>query len=109
LVVSADVPPQDGETNEQCQERENANAATTVQRQQNSPLLPQAQINNQVNNRLTSDKQMTTPVNNHLRHQLLLSSDNTMTNLAPTEYVQETSSGTLNALALKFTSLQKPT
>jgi hypothetical protein len=26
LVVSADVPPQDGETNAQCQERENANA-----------------------------------------------------------------------------------
>jgi hypothetical protein len=30
LVVSADVPPQDGETDEQRQERENANAARTV-------------------------------------------------------------------------------
>jgi hypothetical protein len=34
LVVSADVPPQDGETDAQCQERENANAAQAVQRQQ---------------------------------------------------------------------------
>jgi hypothetical protein len=30
LVVSTDVPPQDGETDEQSQERENANAAKTV-------------------------------------------------------------------------------
>jgi hypothetical protein len=34
LVVSADVPPQDGETNVQRQERENANAALAVRRQQ---------------------------------------------------------------------------
>jgi hypothetical protein len=34
LVVSADVPPQDGETDEQCQERENANAVRAVRRQQ---------------------------------------------------------------------------
>jgi hypothetical protein len=33
LVVSADVPPQDGETDEQRQERENANAARAVRRQ----------------------------------------------------------------------------
>jgi hypothetical protein len=31
LVVSADVPPQDGETDTQCQERENANAARRQQ------------------------------------------------------------------------------
>jgi hypothetical protein len=30
FVVSADVPPQDGETDEQRQERENANAARAV-------------------------------------------------------------------------------
>jgi hypothetical protein len=30
LVVSVEVPPQDGETDEQRQERENANAATAV-------------------------------------------------------------------------------
>jgi hypothetical protein len=34
LVVSADVPPQDGETNTQHQERENANAAQAIRRQQ---------------------------------------------------------------------------
>jgi hypothetical protein len=34
LVVSADVPPQDGETDTQRQERENANAARAVRRQQ---------------------------------------------------------------------------
>jgi hypothetical protein len=34
LVVSANVPPQDGETDEQRQERENANAARAVRRQQ---------------------------------------------------------------------------
>jgi hypothetical protein len=34
LVVSADAPPQDGETNEQRQECENANAARAVRRQQ---------------------------------------------------------------------------
>jgi hypothetical protein len=34
LVVSADVPPQDGETDAHCQERENANAARAVRRQQ---------------------------------------------------------------------------
>jgi hypothetical protein len=34
LVVSVDVPPQDGETDEQQQERENANAARAVRRQQ---------------------------------------------------------------------------
>jgi hypothetical protein len=72
-------------------------------------LLLQAQVNNQVNNRLTPDKPMTTPINKHLWHQLLLSSDATMINLAPTEYVQETSSGTLNVMALKFTTFHKPT
>jgi hypothetical protein len=34
LVISADVPPQDGETNEQRQERENANASRAIRRQQ---------------------------------------------------------------------------
>jgi hypothetical protein len=34
LVVSADVPPQDGETDAQRQERENANAARAVRRKQ---------------------------------------------------------------------------
>jgi hypothetical protein len=34
LVVSADVPPQDGETDEQRQEHKNANVAQAVRRQQ---------------------------------------------------------------------------
>jgi hypothetical protein len=34
LVVSADVPPQDGETDTQRQEHENANASRAVRRQQ---------------------------------------------------------------------------
>jgi hypothetical protein len=34
LVVSTDVPPQDGETDEQRKERENANAARAIRRQQ---------------------------------------------------------------------------
>jgi hypothetical protein len=52
---------------------------------------------------------MTTPVNMHLRHQPPLSSDVTTINLTLTDYVPETSSGTLNAIALKFTTLHKPT
>jgi hypothetical protein len=75
----------------------------------NSLLLPQVQVNNQFSNSLTQDKPTTTPVNKQLRHQLLPSSDATMINLAPTEYVQASSSGTLNATALKFTTLHKPT
>jgi hypothetical protein len=34
LVVSADVPPQDGETDEQCVEHENANANRVARQQQ---------------------------------------------------------------------------
>jgi hypothetical protein len=34
LVISADVPPQDGETDAQCQERENAKAARSIRRKQ---------------------------------------------------------------------------
>jgi hypothetical protein len=71
----------------------------------NSLLLPQVQVNNH----LMSDKPTTISVNKRLQHQLLPSSDATMIKHAQTEYVQETSSGTLNATALKFTTLQKPT
>jgi hypothetical protein len=75
----------------------------------NSLLLPQVHVNNQFSNLLTQDKPTIMLVNKHLRHQLLPSSDATMVNLAPTEYVQASSSGTLNAMALKFTTLHKPT
>jgi hypothetical protein len=73
-----------------------------------SLLLPQGQVSNQFNNRLTPDKPMTTLANKHLRHQLLLSSNATMINLAPTDYVQETSSRTMNTMTLKYTTLHKP-
>jgi hypothetical protein len=71
--------------------------------------LPQAQANNQVKNRSMPVRSTTTLGNKHLRHQWLLSSDATMINLAPTEYVQETSSGTSNEMASKFTTLHKLT
>jgi hypothetical protein len=34
MVVSADIPPEDGETDEQCVERENANAVGAARQQQ---------------------------------------------------------------------------
>jgi hypothetical protein len=70
-----------------------------------SLLLPQVRANN----RLTPDKSMTTPVNKHLRHLRLLSSNVMMIHLVPTAYVQETSLGTLNETASKFTTPCKPT
>jgi hypothetical protein len=71
-------------------------------------LLPQVEVNNQFHNRLTPDKSMTTLVNKYLRHHLLLSSDSMMIHLVATDYVQETSSGTLNMTASKFTTLRIP-
>jgi hypothetical protein len=53
--------------------------------------LSQVQVNNQVNNRPTPDRSMTTPSNKHLWHRPPLSSGVTTTNIAPTEYVPETS------------------
>jgi hypothetical protein len=49
------------------------------------------------------------PGNKHLRHQLPLNSDATMIHLVPTAYMQETSLGTLNAMAMKSTTRRKPT
>jgi hypothetical protein len=63
----------------------------------------------QVNNRSTPDRSMTTSGNKHLRHRLPLSSDAMTINIAPTDYVPETSSGTLSVMALKFTTILKPT
>jgi hypothetical protein len=53
LVVSTDVPPQDGETYEQHQERENATLPELFGDNKSSLLLPQVQVHNQFNNRLT--------------------------------------------------------
>jgi hypothetical protein len=109
LVVSADVPPQYGETDEQRQERENAMLLELFDDNKRSLLLPQVQANNQANNRSMRDRSMPAPGKKHLQHQLPLSSDATMTHLVPTDYVQETFSGTLNAMASKFTTPRKPT
>jgi hypothetical protein len=85
----------------------NANSART-------PLLPELFDNNkslplllqvQVNNWLTPDKLMTTSGNKHLR---LLRSDVMMIHLVPTAYMQESSLGTLNTMALKSTTRRKP-
>jgi hypothetical protein len=54
-------------------------------------LLSQVHVNNQVNNRSMPDRSMTTPGNKQLRHQLPLSSNATTINLAPIDYVPETS------------------
>jgi hypothetical protein len=53
-------------------------------------LLSQVHDNNQVNNRSTPDRSMTMPGHKHLWHQLPLSSDATTINLAPIDYVTET-------------------
>jgi hypothetical protein len=68
-------------------------------------LLPQVQVNNHS----TPDRSMITLGNKHPRHRPPLNSDATTINIAPTEYVPETSSETLSMMALKFTILLKPT
>jgi hypothetical protein len=105
LVVSANVPPQDGEIDEQHQEHENANAARAVRRQQE--LVAAAQV--QATNRLMPDKSPPMPGNKHLRHQLLLSSDGMMIHHVPTDCVRETSSGTSSVMDSKSTTHHKPT
>jgi hypothetical protein len=69
------------------------------------PLLLQVQDNNW----LMPDRSITTSGNKHLQHQRLLSSDAMMIHLVPTVYVQETSLGILNTMALKSTTRRKPT
>jgi hypothetical protein len=70
-----------------------------------SLLLPQVQANN----RSTRDRSTPTLGNKHLQHLLLLSNDVMMIHLVPTNYEQETFSGTLNAMASKSTTRRKPT
>jgi hypothetical protein len=109
LVVSTDVPPQMEKKMSNAKSVRTPTLPELSDNSKRSLLLPQAQVNNQVNNRLMPVRSTTMSGNKHLRHQLLLSSDTTMINLTPTEYVQDTSSRTLNATALKFTTLHKPT
>jgi hypothetical protein len=109
LVISVDVPPQDGETDEQRQERENANAAIVVRRQQEiAAAAPGA--GQQLGQQPLNVKQVNANARNkHLRHHLPLNSGATMTHLVPTDYMHETSSGTSSATDLKFTTRRKPT
>jgi hypothetical protein len=56
LVVSTDVPPQDGETDEQHQERENANAARAIHRQQELATTVPSAGQQPLNARQVNDK-----------------------------------------------------
>jgi hypothetical protein len=83
-----------------------------------TPTLPELLVGNknslllsqvQVNNHSTPDKLMTMLGNKHLRHQPPLSNDGKTINLVPIIYAPETSLGTLSEMALKSTTLDKPT
>jgi hypothetical protein len=89
LVVSADVPPQDGETDEQRIERENANAARATRRQQELAVAAPA-AGQHVGNigQGASNQPAATSGHKHLQLQQLL---NNATNLAKTACVPETS------------------
>jgi hypothetical protein len=99
------VSPQDGETDEQRQERENTNAARAVRRQKELAVAAQVQANHQ----LTPVKSTPTSGNKHLRHQLPHNSDAKIIYLVPTDCVQETSSGISSVTDSKFTIHRKPT
>jgi hypothetical protein len=105
LVVSTDVPPQDGETMNNAKSARMPTPPEQFSDKKSSPLPPQVQVNN----RLTPDKSTTTPINKYLRHRLLLSSGATMIHLVPTDCVKETFSGILNATASKSTTLHRAT
>jgi hypothetical protein len=83
LVVSTDVPPQDGETEEHCMERENANAARATHQQQELAAAAPAAGQTQ----LMLGKAMTTSDNKHPQPHQTLSS----VNLVQTACVLETS------------------
>jgi hypothetical protein len=99
------VSPQDGETDEQRQERENTNAARAVRRQQELAVAAQVQANHQ----LMPVKSTPTSGNKHLRHQLPHNSDAKIIYLVPTDCVHETSSGISSVTDSKFTIHRKPT
>jgi hypothetical protein len=109
LVVSTDVPPQDGETDEQRQERENANATRAVHRQQDLaavvPAAGQEPGQQPVN---------TGQVNDNVGQQVpappgALNNNSKKINLVQIACAPETSWGTLSEMALKSTTLHKPT
>jgi type II secretory pathway pseudopilin PulG len=105
LVISADVPPQDGETDEQQQERENTNAARAVQRQQElavaSPGAGQPPANaGQVNTNVGQQAPAAPAAH---------SSDAKIIYLVPIDCVHEISSGISSVTDSKFTIHRKPT
>jgi hypothetical protein len=66
LVVTSNVPPQDRETNEQRQERENANAERAVCRKQEltaaTPAIGQQPVNTEQVNDNVGQQALTAPV-----------------------------------------------
>jgi hypothetical protein len=110
LVVSVDVPPQDGETNEQCQASENANAARAVRRRQKIAAAAagagqqpgqQPLDAGQVNANTGQQAPAATAAPQQWRHD-----DPPCTHR---DYVHETSSGTSCAMDSKFTTHRQPT
>jgi hypothetical protein len=69
LVISTDVPPQDGETNEHTSNTKTPTPLELFADNKNSLELPQLQVNTQ----LMLGKAMTTLDNKHPRHQQTLS------------------------------------
>jgi hypothetical protein len=111
LVVSADAPPQDEETDEQRQECENSNATRAVRRQREvTAPAPGAGLQpanaGQVNANVGQVN--ANAGNKHLWHQLPHNSNAKTTHLEPTDCVREISSGTLNTMDSKYTTHRKP-
>jgi hypothetical protein len=104
LVVSVDVPLRDGETNEQRQQRENANAARAVRRQQELAIAAPGAGHQPAN-----AGQVNTNVGQQAPAAPAHSSDTMMIYLVPTDCVRDTSSGTSSAMDLKSTTRRKPT
>jgi hypothetical protein len=92
LVVSADIPPQVERHMNNAKSAKTPTLPEIFGDNKSLRLPPRVQVNNQVNNRSTPNKSMTTPGNKHLQQRLPLSNDGTTINIAPTEYVPETSS-----------------
>jgi hypothetical protein len=112
LVISADVLPQDGETDKQRQECEMLRLQEPSNDSKKSAPLPQVQAYNQLTpdkSTPTPDRSTPTPGNKYLWHQLLHSSNAKMMYLMPTDCVREISSGTSSATDSKYTNHRKLT
>jgi hypothetical protein len=109
-VVSADVPTQPGETDEQCIQCENANAARATRHQQEVDVAaaaaghPQAMLQ-----KVPVTNQEATSSMGHNRLQPPLSSCRTTTSLDESAYAPEASCETSSKTDMKFTTLLKQT